>query len=137
MTNITYQNMREKSGSFKERNDCAVIAVALVTRSSYEDIHAILKQLGRKDSQGTLFNPTTRQAIHIKGFKLTEVKETFQKNGFRFTPKTIGKKLIRGYYICRSQGHIFAVINGQVLDWTEGGNHRILEIYKITKVRKN
>ncbi len=81
--------------------------------------------------------PTSRahDTIREMGFKLEFVSNLRQKSGSRYTPKTIGDRLKRGYYLCHCKGHIFAVVNGVVEDWTQGRQHRITTAYKVTRAR--
>jgi len=52
------------------------------------------------------------------------------------TPNNQHMYLERGNYILGCQGHVLAVKNGFVEDWTEGRKHRINKIWKITKTGK-
>jgi hypothetical protein len=135
MSKTDYKAMRDCSNRFKENKDCAVIATAIVTRTSYEEAHALLKKFGRQNGRGTKFMSITQPAIESIGYTVTEVKNNKQQNGSYYTPKTIGQKLTKGYYLCRVKGHIFAVVNGEVLDWTKGRRHRIIAINQVTKKR--
>ncbi len=122
--------------SLNERNDCAVIALSIVMRSTYKTSHAMCASIGRRPRTGT----NTRQtfaAIRQAGFKVEPVKRMVQKNGSKYTPKTIGDKLKKGYYLCFCNDHVFAVVNGDVEDWTNGRQPRIKEAYKIVRARSN
>lgn len=132
MDKTFYQKLRESSGQMRENNDCAVVATAVVTQSDYASAHALLKKFGREDRKGTIFHSTTKVAIESIGFKL-ELVSPLKADGSRYTPKTIAKVCNDGFYLCRVKGHIFAVANGQVMDWTEGRAHRINFIYKVIK----
>lgn len=132
MNKTDYQKLRDSSGQMKENKDCAVVAAAIVTQSDYASAHELLKKFGRKDRKGTVFHTTTKPAIESLGFRL-ELVNNLQPNGSRYTPKTVAKACQEGYYLCRIKGHIFAVVDGQVMDWTEGRKHRINFIYKVLK----
>jgi hypothetical protein len=132
MDKTVYQKLKESSGQMRENNDCAVVATAVVTQSDYSYAHALLKNFGRQDRKGTNFYSTTKVAIESIGFRL-EVVNPLKADGSRYTPKTISKICQDGFYLCRVKGHIFAVANGQVMDWTEGRAHRINFIYKVIK----
>jgi len=119
-----------------EKNDCSVIATSIVCRTTYKEAHAACAAHGRKSKQG-MYTSSILKAIRSLGFSVEPVKRLKQKNGSRFTPKTIGDKLKRGYYICSCNDHVFAVVNGDVEDWTEGRKHYINEAYKIVRTRSN
>ncbi len=118
----------------KETNDCGVIAMSIVCRTTYKAAHKALQRNGRKQRNGA----TTYEllgAVVNHGFKIEGVKKLKQKNGSRYTPKTIGDKLNRGYYLCFCNNHVFAVVNGDVEDWTEGRKHHITQAYKVIRKR--
>jgi len=130
-----YQARREISDAKGESNDCAVIALSLTCRLPYHTVHAALAQQGRKNNDGTRFEQT-QAAVTALGFRLTELIDPVQPSGSRYTPKTVGRLLQEGSYLCRVKGHIFAVIDGRVLDWTDGKRHRINRIYKVEKANQ-
>ncbi len=128
-----YTSKADIRDKMNEKRDCAVIATALTCQVTYETAHAALKAAGRKDRKGTQFPTTTVPAIKALGYQVTEVLSNRQPNGSRYTPKTIGNKLKEGYYLCRCARHIFAVVNGMVLDHSQGSNRRITQIYEVSK----
>ncbi len=117
-----------------ENNDCVVIAVAIAARMTYEKAHGICEYQGRKNGKGI---HTVYVLEHLKqiGFKIEKIKNLRQKNGSHYTPKTIGSRLKRGYYIIRKNRHAIAVVNGVVEDWTSGRQHHIKDAFKITRER--
>jgi len=117
-----------------EKNDCSVKAIAIACRLTYKSAHITLAQLGRRNGRGT-HNHIILGAARVSGFEVTEVKKVRQKNGSKFTPKTIGGKLKNGYYLAFVNGHVISVVNGVVHDWTAGRNHHINEVYKVTRKR--
>lgn len=133
---INFKEARECGNSLRETKDCAVIALSIVGRVSYYDAHAVLKSFGRRPRKGTQFYSQTKPALESMGFELTKVKRDRQKSGSCYTPKTIGEKLKKGYFLCRCKGHIFAVVNGKVEDWSDGRKHRITEIWQVKKKHK-
>jgi len=116
-----------------ETNDCVVIAVAIAARMTYEKAHGICEYQGRKIGKG-IATEYVLQHLEKIGFKVEKVKNLVQKNGSRYTPKTIGERLKRGYYIVRKNSHAIAVVNGTVEDWTNGRQHHIKDAYKITRI---
>lgn len=128
-----YQDAKSCSKGAGENRDCAVVATALVCRVPYGVAHTALERQGRRRGRGTNFMDITKPGVESLGFQIEELKRNLQPNGSRWTPKTIGKRLAKGYWLCRVKGHVFAVVNGRVLDWTEGSHKRILHIYRVTK----
>ena len=112
--------------SLRETRDCAVIAVAAVCNVEYGVSHATLKKNGRKNRTGTYFN-TIRDSVTELGFNI-ELINTGAK-----TVSTIADYLPRnGNFLVRVSGHILAVSDGKVLDWTAGRRHRVQNVYAIT-----
>ncbi len=117
-----------------ETNDCGVISTAIVARMTYKAAHALMALYGRPAKRGS-YGHDQRMAIQSQGFTVEQVKNDRQKSGSKYTPKTIGEKCKRGYYLCYCNGHVFAVVNGIVEDWTDGRQHHITAIYKIVRTR--
>ena len=120
--------------SLKEQEDCAVLAAALVCRTKYETMHRLFKELGRRNRSRTP-KFLTLTAVEKSGFKVTSIEPLTQSNGSRYTAKTIGKRLHTGYYLCFVRGHVLAVINGTVEDWSHGRRHIITSAHKVVRPR--
>lgn len=134
MDKSRYDELRAEGGLFQERKDCAVIALAIACRTTYEAAHKALAKRGRVAGQGCFFSFTTAPAVYDLGYNLNRLENNRQKSGARFTPRTIGRAFPEGHYLCRVRNHIFAMVNGQVLDHAAGRCCRIKEIYRVTRV---
>lgn len=133
---IRYTKKRNEGtrAGFNERADCSVMATAIAARMPYEEAHTLLATAGRR--KGKRFTTSlVLPHLEAKGYKVEAVENLKQKNGSAYTPKTIGNRLKRGYYMVWIKGHVFAVVNGVVEDWTQGRQHRITRAVKITKPR--
>ncbi len=117
-----------------ETNDCSVIAVSIVARTTYKAAHVACQASGRTNRRG-LCQQGIVHAIRSLGLTVERMQDVRQKNGSKFTPKTIGNKLKRGYYICFVNNHVFAMVNGDVEDWTQGRKHHITDVYKVVRKR--
>lgn len=133
---IKYQIMRKHSDAHGEKNDCTVIAAAIAGRLDYSIVHAELKRMGRKDGQGVSMPTVMLPAMENLGLRIDRIVDCLQPNGKYYTPISVGKRFKKGYYICSVNGHVFALVNGKVMDWTEGHRHYIQGIWKVTKPRK-
>ena len=130
MTLARYKELCKASDRVNETNDCMVKATAIAGRMSYQDAYNLCRLAGRKDRRGaSVF--LTMAAMKGRGYTIDSMGCPVQKNGSRYTSLTIGNRLKRGRYICVSKGHVFAVHNGEVCDWTNGRRHRIIEAYKV------
>ena len=129
----TLKNARYRKQQ-NEKNDCSVMATAIACRLSYKKSHELMASHGRR-TRGSAHTHIILNAARSLGFTLTPVKNLKQKNGSKFTPKTIGAKLKAGYYLAFINGHVLGVVNGEVYDWTNNRNHHIIEAYKVTRTR--
>ncbi len=118
----------------EETNDCVIIAISIAARMTYKEAHDICKYQGRINKKRMCTTPALDQ-LKVIGFKVEQVDRLLQKNGNMFTSKTIGDKLKHGYFICLTRDPAFAVVNGDVEDWTQGRKYVVLEAYKITRRR--
>ena len=123
-----FQKVDNESFKANERNDCAVKAIAIACNVPYKVAHRCLeKYAGRKHRRGTM----TR---FING--------SIKKLGFDVTPHDVTAKTITtiardtavqdGFYVVYVRGHMAAIVNGQIEDWTEGKRHRVKSVYKVT-----
>ncbi len=134
MERYTKLNNSRYAKQLNEYNHCTVIATAIAARMSYKEAHTLLSTAGRVN--GRSFNMLKAlTAIQQQGFKCERVKELKQKTGSRYTQKSIGDKLKRGYYIVRTNEHAFAMVNGIVEDWSLGRKYHILDAWKITRIK--
>lgn len=113
--------------SIGERNDCSVKAVAITCRTNYETAHEMLASLGRRKGCG-VFNYAILKAIEALGFKVVRMDSPAKTLG------TVAKHLQRGYYLVFVRGHVAAVHNGTIHDWTdEGSRRRVIYVWKIER----
>lgn len=129
---MNYEKAQRISKEMGEWSDCTVKAIAIACDKPYRMVHAMLKEEGRKDRRGC-FQPEQFRTINRLGYKLTRVEG---EAPFRFggTVTTLPKRLpSKGNYIAYVRGHIIAVKDGKIEDWTEGRRHRILEVYKVER----
>jgi hypothetical protein len=124
-----YDELIESSKSKGETRDCAVRAVSVAARVSYDKAHEILAAKGRRRRKGTPVD-ITRVAMESLGFNLTEVTGRFQAKTIRTLKREIPSE---GTFLVRTSGHILCVQDGEVHDWTNGRVHKILTIEQVTK----
>lgn len=127
-----YENQKKGTMAHSDSKDCSVIAISIACRIPYDVAHDVCRKNGRKNNRG-FWPEKTFSDLKDLGYVFEEVKNIKQKNGSKYTPKTIGNKLKKGYYLCYVKSHVFAVKNGNVCDWSKGHRHRIYKIYKVTK----
>lgn len=124
---VTYKITTPADRYSHETNDCSVKALSNSFDVSYVAAHSVLKKFGRKDRHGVAFSAFMTQNNN----ELFRQKfEEFARPGM--TIKTFVNKFNKGTYIVRYTGHVFAVVNGVVLDSFEvNANKRVANYWKI------
>lgn len=131
-----------------ERNDCSVVATALVTERDYAEVHRVFRLNGRKSRRRTEMSITFK-SLKALGFEAEQVYYPTRARGYiqnpgyanRFRSKTVTKiegeiqrKDPKGHYLIRTRGHILAFANGRIQDWTAGRRHRVIEVYHVQPI---
>ena len=128
-------NQLERNMATKgERNDCAVKALAIATRQSYNVAHTALAMHGRDDRAGT-YPQQTYAATEMLGFSVREVWNRYDAER-GCTVRTVGNKFPKGTYYVHVRGHILALVNGEVEDWTKGQRRDVLRVSKVEQEEK-
>ncbi len=138
-----------ETNAIGEHNDCSVKAIALVTGRSYREAHAALKVAGRRDRGRT---PIRVSAAAIRGLGATlrvwtdmemfRMMDSYPGADVHNNRRAItthhwrrfatqwaphrGKKLI-----IVTNGHMLAVIDGEVKDWSVNRSLRVREIWEV------
>lgn len=127
-----------RSEALRERNDCAVIALAAVTGESYDDARAALELSGRKHGEATHDNQL-EQALDLLGFR--RVDEVFATGRRRIRYGYWGSRPGRAFYptvtqclkterfqsgtlLAFTHGHVLAVVDGASRDNHRNGSAR-------------
>ena len=106
--NASLTDCGRKQSGYKERADCTVRATAAALGIAYPEAHAKLKALGRKNRCAFhIFAPECRKAL---GLKL--------KHAGGVPVGAIVPELQVGRYIVEVRHHVFAVVDGKVLDYS-------------------
>ncbi len=114
---------------YHDNNFCTVVALAVTCQQSFGKAYHTMKRLGRKDGKGAIL-PVTHKAIEILGYKAEQIDGLYGKQ-VKSLPKLLPRN---GMFMVHVKGHVLAVRNGEVVDWTEGRAHRIIRVYKIERV---
>jgi hypothetical protein len=127
-------DLQQARRSLNETNDCAVRAVAAATDTHYADVHSLMARNGRKPRRGTP-NEISRKVLDILGFKTQEVTPFFKSK----TIRTLGHELKyrQGTYLVWTRGHILAIVDGEVKDFTKGRCHRVRRIERVVRKERD
>lgn len=145
--NMLYKSCREDSNAMKETNDCSVVAVSVVTGVPYNEVHAMFKEAGRENRQGTMYYITDKvlnrmvdlgvikgwsQHVPVKKRKTTDWYGNSRIASGSFTMKTIADQYpSTTTFMAFVRGHVAAVKGGIVQDWTNNRRHLVKTVYVI------
>ena len=124
----TYDELYETGVKYYgDDNNCSVVSLAVACKVSYGKAFNVYKKLGRKTGKGT-YKEIQMQAFRELGYKLERVHCKAK------TVKTLPNHLPKqGQFIAYVRGHVLAIDDGIVKDWTDGCRHRIKEVFRVQK----
>lgn len=121
-----YAELNQARLGLNDENACGPIAIAAVTGASFQQAYDWLAAKGRKH-RGTCNWGQINTVLTEQGYRLlVEAPKSL-------TPISVGKKYPKGRHLCITAEHIFALVDGKVIDWTEGRKHRIQYVIHVTK----
>jgi hypothetical protein len=126
---MNFETIDKCSKDFNETKDCAVKAVSLVTGVHYADVLALMDAKGRKPRKGT---PMRIIYATLKHLGYTTVKiDTYDAK----TVRTLERQMrhTKGTYLVWVRKHILAVVDGNVIDWTQGRRHRVITVERVIR----
>ena len=124
---MNFKKAQIYSNQMLEDNDCAVKSVSIACDVPYRVAHKALKKYGRQARRGSRL-PMIYASCEVLGFKMEKVAHI---------AKTVGqlprdKNTQNGFYMVHVSGHILAIVNGKVEDWSEGSRRVVRGLYKVT-----
>lgn len=113
-----------------DRNDCTVIATAIVCGIAYSKAQSLLADAGRIKGRGCL--PSIYQkVIRDQGFSIQDIHPQFKAK----TIRTLERELAESWGGCKVligiRRHVLAWDGAKIQDWTGGRIHRIRDIFLI------
>ena len=146
-TTDTFKALQNESWKKNERNDCVVKALAIVCDLPYDVVHSALAKHGRKNCQVTRRWVTTA-ALKELGFSArawtyqerramiasypgahSNLQNITVHHPVRFAAAWSGQPPT----LLFMNGHVAALRDDLVHDWTKGTSRRVCEIWTITK----
>lgn len=112
---------RSASKRPKQKNDCTVRALATVMGLPYDEAYDILAEAGRKCSRGFAFPKWINAQPWAKKHSFPAVKGQRRMN-----PATFAQQFPRGRFICQVAKHVFAVVDGVLIDLHENAPDRCI-----------
>jgi len=142
-----HHTMTDRSAQSKEKMDCSVRALAIVTGIPYEDARTALADKGRKNRRRTpaqylldaviSLGYATRQVdqwkeiiLHYPLSHAHKLKVTSHQPD-RFPEAWKNGKT----YLMFTRGHVLAIVDGVNHDWSRGRSLRCKALYEVEKVK--
>lgn len=128
-----------------DKNNCTVIAVAIVAGLSYAEASVLLAKHGRKFGKG--FAPEKYcEALESIGFEVVKIKTNFFLDQYSELHKSILKNVTTHHpdrfphiwkdgkvYLLVQKTHVSAVVDGVVIDYTRGKRKQVVAIYEVKR----
>jgi hypothetical protein len=140
-----WSDLSEMTKHHNELNDCSVKAVAVLAELPYGEALYLLNDRGRKPRHGT-FNGTAcspEVVLQTLGFKVTrvdpqEIIQTYPKPRQRelqcittYHPTKFAAQWPAGKFLLFVRGHVVAVVDGVIHDWTVGRSKQVFAVYRV------
>ena len=132
--NITYEHyekIKEASEILHEHNDCSVIALAVASGKSYEEVHSLFTYFGRLNGKGVKLDTIKNVARQLK-LKLDPIliKNTTTNQFIKWVAYKQNAK-----YLVLTKGHIATVVNGTLMDWRKQNSRaKVWKAWKISHI---
>jgi len=132
-TKAVWDSMVTESKAKGEHNDCTVKALTAATGLPYDQCHAALKKLGRKNRRGCNWMTMGPLAAKALGFNLDRL-DFSEYNAKTMITAARDRRLQAGNFVVQVSRHVAAMVDGKVIDWSEGRAKRIQCIYECTPI---
>jgi hypothetical protein len=114
-----------------DKNFCVPVALALVTGRTAAEVNASLMAKGHRVKGGGVRQTHWLDEIVAMGLTAHNVTKTYLPHG-KVSVKRVATLLDPSRkYLVSTDGHLLAVIQGIVEDWTAQRLHRVLKIYEV------
>ncbi len=110
-----------------KKADCAVRAICNATGEDYDTVEAALIRAGRRVNTGTYCEQLTK-AVRDLGYKIAA--KNFRRGT---TVRTAPREFPGGAWILFMRGHFASVVDGTVIDWSEGRKKRVIYAFHVSK----
>lgn len=135
-------NIRDKvmiqSKSRNETNDCSVIAMSIVLRKPYDEVHEMFARCGRKYREGVwqtiVLGVLYEFDVDFRRYNRFDVEDIGERH--------LGQKIMTfkqilpvldpcGRYYASSRKHAAAIVGGKVLDWAKDTEKTVISLIEI------
>lgn len=133
-----FRELLNKVTAIGDHSACTVIATAIVCGCSHASADKVVTEVGgRERGRGIYFNGTELMHNVLAKFGKVATCEYSRERDYRpgvrgFSLKTVAQRYPRGRYLVFVRGHVAALRNGKLDDWSEGRSHTVQAVYRIT-----
>lgn len=128
-----WDSMVTASKANGEHRDCTVKALTAATGLTYDECHAALAKTGRKPRKGCHWYIQGPQAAKALGFTMRRMDRSEYRAKTMITAGR-DRALRSGRFVVQVSRHVAAVVDGKVIDWSEGTRRRVEDIYECTPI---
>lgn len=137
-----FKAMCANTSAYGEKNDCSVKAVALACGVSYDVAHAEMQKQGRKQGRGASTASIELACIAL-GKQLNPVSPRHKIAAYPGVHKNLQNVTTHHparfpdvwkdgkTYLAYIRGHVLAIVDGVVHDWTVGRAYRVQRILEV------
>ena len=129
--NDRYFELKSQAMSTGDKGFCVPLAYSAVTNLDFHEVNSKMLTLGvRKKGQGTYqrdWEPFGRNVLQLDMEDITTELRAKAK-----TVRTAARVLRKGKFLIKVRGHLLAIVDGEVMDWTAGRQHRIQQAWRVT-----
>lgn len=139
-----WDTMSQASNLKGERNDCTVRAMTAATGLPYDVCHAEFAKAGRRKGCGVHFRVMGPSVAKKLGFNLRRMNRgeyiaQLGRTDREYLAKTMitaerDKAFKSGNFIALVTRHAAAIVDGKVIDWSQGKAKRLQEVYECTPI---
>ena len=132
---FTFSEVCDASFQHGESNECAVKAIAIATDVEYNTVHSLLRKRGRTSRKGTFeyqWMAVLKTDIAVEVSDVTDWAKRLGAKTVRTAERVLSRRDPKGIYLVRVRRHIAAFRDGELHDWSQGRQHRVVQIFRIT-----
>ena len=119
---------------YKDNNYCAPLSIAMVCNVGYGKAFHTLRRLGRRVGAGTSTQDILKAVGLLQGrtIDVGDVDICYKEFGKRLTVNQAPRYMPKGRYLLFVNRHVLSMVDGEVLDWTQGRRHQVKYFLKVS-----